>query len=82
MNAIERQQLTSLLQRLNHVQSQQTEVEIESVIREACAGQPEVARLLAQQVLGLGNTAHAPCFHCAPPEGSYAFEAAGIPHQH
>ena len=53
MNAIERQQLTSLLQRLSHVQSQQTEVEIESVIREACAGQPEVARLLAQQVLGL-----------------------------
>lgn len=83
MNAQEQQQLGSLLQRLSHVQSQQNAADIDTVIRDACARQPETARalslLLARQLQGLGQPS---CFHCAPPEGSYAFETAGLPPAH
>lgn len=80
MNSLERQQLTTLLQRLSHVQLQQKDSEAVALIREACARQPDVAYLLAQQILG--QPSGASCFDCAPPEGSYAFEAAGVPLPH
>ena len=85
MNSLERQQLTSLLQRLSHVQLQQKDSEAVALIREACARQPDVAYLLAQQIVAqqlLDQAGNASCCDCAPPEGSYAFEAAGIPLPH
>lgn len=80
MNTQERQQLTSLLQRLCDVQVQQKDLEAESLVREACARQPDVAYLLAQRALG--REVQPACFDCAPPEGGYAFEAAGAPLAH
>ena len=85
MNSLEHQQLTTLLQRLSHVQLQQKDSEAIALVREACARQPDVAYLMAQQIVGqqlLGQAGSASCFDCAPPEGSYAFEAAGIPLPH
>jgi len=84
MNVQERQALSSLLERLGHVQSQQSDSEIESHIREACQHQPAVARILAQLMARHldSGAAVAPAFCCAPPEGGYAHDAAGIPLKH
>ena len=53
MNIQERDQLKLFLQQLTQVQASQKDAEAETLIREACARQPDAGYLLVQRAMQL-----------------------------
>lgn len=51
MNTQERERLTQFLQQLTQAQAAQTDVEADTLIREACIRQPDAAYLLVQRIM-------------------------------